>query len=84
VLGGIEFCDGRYACADGADALVIVTEWEQFRALDFERLRSAMKQCNAHHLRELKALVERFLPSSSARRARTKRPMSLTSKVPLS
>jgi UDPglucose 6-dehydrogenase len=44
VLGGIEFSDGPYACADGADALVIVTEWEQFRALDFERLRSVMKQ----------------------------------------
>jgi UDPglucose 6-dehydrogenase len=24
VLGGIEFCDGPYACAEGADALVIV------------------------------------------------------------
>ena len=44
VLGGIEFCEGPYACAQGADALVIVTEWEQFRALDFERLRTAMKQ----------------------------------------
>jgi UDPglucose 6-dehydrogenase len=31
VLGGIEFCDGPHACADGADALVIVTEWEQCR-----------------------------------------------------
>ena len=28
-----------YACAEGADALVIVTEWEQFRALDLERLK---------------------------------------------
>jgi UDPglucose 6-dehydrogenase len=44
VLAGIEFCDGPYACAKGADALVIVTEWEQFRALDFERLRGMMKQ----------------------------------------
>src|SRR5467141_2293502 len=35
VLAGIEFCDGPYACAKDADALVIVTEWEQFRALDF-------------------------------------------------
>jgi UDPglucose 6-dehydrogenase len=31
-----------YACADGADALVIVTEWEQFRALDFDRLKREM------------------------------------------
>jgi UDPglucose 6-dehydrogenase len=44
VLGGTEFCEGPYACAQGTDALVIVTEWEHFRALDFERLRTAMKQ----------------------------------------
>ncbi len=44
MLAGIEFCHGPYACATGADALVIVTEWEQFRALDFERLRGVMRQ----------------------------------------
>jgi UDPglucose 6-dehydrogenase len=44
VLAGVEFCDGPYACAKGADALVIVTEWEQFRALDFEHLKGVMKQ----------------------------------------
>jgi UDPglucose 6-dehydrogenase len=36
------YCDSVYDCADGADALVIVTEWEQFRALDLNRLRSLM------------------------------------------
>ena len=36
------FCDGPYACAQGADGLVIVTEWEQFRALDLERLKQQM------------------------------------------
>jgi UDPglucose 6-dehydrogenase len=41
---GVAFADGPYACAEGADALVIVTEWEQFRALDLDRLKSAMKQ----------------------------------------
>src|SRR5271165_2857508 len=44
VIGGIEFASGPYDCAQDADALVIVTEWEQFRALDFERLRTVMKQ----------------------------------------
>ncbi|MGB7831618.1 MAG: UDP-glucose/GDP-mannose dehydrogenase family protein, partial [Xanthobacteraceae bacterium] len=33
VLTDVTFCDGPYSCADGADAVVIVTEWEQFRAL---------------------------------------------------
>ena len=41
---GVAFADGPYACADGADALVIVTEWEQFRALDLDRIKSMMKQ----------------------------------------
>jgi UDPglucose 6-dehydrogenase len=41
-LSEVTYCDGPYSCADGADALVIVTEWEQFRALDLERLKQAM------------------------------------------
>ena len=36
------YCDDAYACAEGADALVIVTEWEQFRALDLDRLKQVM------------------------------------------
>jgi len=43
-LPDVVFADGPYACADGADALVIVTEWEQFRALDLDRIRQSMKQ----------------------------------------
>ena len=42
VLGNVIYCDGPYACAEGADALVIVTEWEQFRALDLDRLKQVM------------------------------------------
>src|SRR6266446_5133617 len=53
VLAGIEFCDGPYACAKGADALAIVTEWEQFRALDFERLKGVMKQAVLVDLRNV-------------------------------
>src|SRR5262252_3415288 len=53
VLTGIEFCDGPYDCAKGADALVIVTEWEQFRALDFERLKGVMKQSVLVDLRNI-------------------------------
>jgi UDPglucose 6-dehydrogenase len=53
VLTGVEFCDGPYACAEGADALVIVTEWEQFRALDFARLKGVMKQAVLVDLRNV-------------------------------
>jgi UDPglucose 6-dehydrogenase len=40
----VTFCEDTYACAEGASALVIVTEWEQFRALDFARLKKAMEK----------------------------------------
>jgi UDPglucose 6-dehydrogenase len=42
VLSDVTYCDNAYACAEAADALVIVTEWEQFRALDLDRLKRAM------------------------------------------
>ena len=41
-LPDIEYYDDPYSCAGGADALVIVTEWRQFRALDLERIRTSM------------------------------------------
>ncbi len=44
VIGNVTFCDDAYSCAKGAAALVIVTEWEQFRALDFDRLKTVMAQ----------------------------------------
>jgi UDPglucose 6-dehydrogenase len=44
MLAGVTFCGNEYDCAQGASALVIVTEWEQFRALDFARLKAAMTQ----------------------------------------
>jgi UDPglucose 6-dehydrogenase len=42
VLENVTYCENAYDCAKGGDALVIVTEWEQFRALDLGRLKSAM------------------------------------------
>jgi UDPglucose 6-dehydrogenase len=44
LIGNVTFCDDAYSCAKGASALVIVTEWEQFRALDFDRLKTVMSQ----------------------------------------
>jgi UDPglucose 6-dehydrogenase len=43
VLSGVQFADDAYAAADGADALVIVTEWDEFRALDLERIASLLR-----------------------------------------
>ena len=42
LLPDIAYADSAYACAEGAEALVIVTEWEQFRALDLARLKTIM------------------------------------------
>jgi UDPglucose 6-dehydrogenase len=44
VMTNVVFCKDAYACAEGASALVIVTEWEQFRALDFARLKKVMER----------------------------------------
>src|SRR6266851_833275 len=41
-LENVEYAEHAYACMDGADALVIITEWEQFRALDMRRLKDIM------------------------------------------
>ena len=38
-LSDVTYCNGPYDCVEDADAAVIVTEWEQFRALDMERIR---------------------------------------------
>jgi len=42
VLTNVTYCEDAYSCATGADALVIITEWEQFRALDLAKLKSVM------------------------------------------
>jgi UDPglucose 6-dehydrogenase len=42
VFADVTYCRDPYDCAEEADAIVIVTEWEQFRALDFGRLRDLM------------------------------------------
>jgi len=42
VLDNVTFCTSAYDCARTAHAVVIVTEWEQFRALDFKELASIM------------------------------------------
>lgn len=42
LLTKVEYASDPYSCAEGAHALVIVTEWDEFRALDLGRLKSLM------------------------------------------
>lgn len=41
---GVRYCDDAYAVAEGADVVVLVTEWNEFRSLDLGRLKRTMKQ----------------------------------------
>jgi UDPglucose 6-dehydrogenase len=43
IFSGIEFASDAYAAAEGADALVIVTEWDEFRALDLDRIADSLR-----------------------------------------
>ena len=42
MLPDLTYCEDEYECAKGAHALVLCTEWEQFRALDLDRLKQIM------------------------------------------
>jgi UDPglucose 6-dehydrogenase len=42
VFENVTFCEDAYDCARGSHAIVIVTEWEQFRALDLKEMASIM------------------------------------------
>ncbi|MBN2459955.1 UDP-glucose/GDP-mannose dehydrogenase family protein [Candidatus Woesearchaeota archaeon] len=41
---GVVFCKNGYDAVEGADALIILTEWDEFREPDFEKMKSVMKQ----------------------------------------
>ncbi|WP_421932350.1 UDP-glucose dehydrogenase family protein [Phenylobacterium sp.] len=43
MLKDVDFKDDAYAAATGADVLVLITEWDQFRALDLDRIKDLMK-----------------------------------------
>jgi UDPglucose 6-dehydrogenase len=53
VLPEIEYAEDEYQAATGADALVFITEWNQFRALDMERIRELMKTPRIADLRNI-------------------------------
>ena len=53
ILPDIVYADDEYAAVKGADALVFVTEWNQFRALDMIRIRDLMKSPKVADLRNI-------------------------------
>jgi UDPglucose 6-dehydrogenase len=53
VLPEIEYAEDEYAAASGADALVFMTEWNQFRALDMSRIRGLMRTPKVADLRNI-------------------------------
>ena len=42
-MPNLETAQDAYACIEGADALVILTEWDEYRALDLDRVKSALR-----------------------------------------
>ena len=53
LLPDIEYAADEYAAVEGADCLVLVTEWNQFRALDMARIRALMREPRVADLRNI-------------------------------
>jgi UDPglucose 6-dehydrogenase len=53
MLDGVEFADDAYKAMDGAEVLVLVTEWNEFRALDLDRVRRLLKSPTIVDLRNI-------------------------------
>ncbi len=65
LLTEVEFAEGPYHAIDGADAMVLITEWDQFRALDLDRVKKLLKTPVVVDLRNV------YQPSDMARRGFT-------------
>jgi UDPglucose 6-dehydrogenase len=44
LLEDVDYVPDAYSCIEGTDALVVVTEWDEFRALDLDRIRQALRE----------------------------------------
>ena len=71
-LPDVHYCQSAYSAAEGAEALVIATEWEQFRALDLNRLKAVMTQPvivdlrNIYRSDEMRRAAFRYVPIGRA------------------
>src|SRR5215469_819803 len=72
LLPDVHYCQSAYSAAEGADAVVIATEWEQFRALDLGRLKKVMTQPvivdlrNIYRSDEMRRAAFRYVPVGRA------------------
>ncbi|MBI5970618.1 MAG: UDP-glucose/GDP-mannose dehydrogenase family protein [Deltaproteobacteria bacterium] len=55
VLPEVVYCNDEYEAAQGSDALVVLTEWNQFRKLDMERIKGLLK---AHKVIDLRNIYD--------------------------
>ena len=53
VLKGVEYAEDEFSAVEGADALVFMTEWNQFRALDMQRVKELMRAPKIADLRNI-------------------------------
>jgi len=53
LMSDVMFCDGPYHALENADVVVIVTEWDQFRALDLDRVKTLVKAPKVVDLRNI-------------------------------
>ena len=72
LLPDVHYCRSAYSAAEGANAVVIATEWEQFRALDLTRLKGVMTQPvivdlrNIYRADEMRRAAFRYVPIGRA------------------
>lgn len=52
-LRNVDYASGVYDCVQGSDAVLIITEWDQFRALDLNRIKSALRSPTLIDLRNI-------------------------------
>jgi UDPglucose 6-dehydrogenase len=71
-LAGIRYAESPLAALDGADALAVVTEWQEFRSPDFEAIRARLKTPvifdgrNLYDPNELKRFGMEYYPTGRA------------------
>ena len=55
LMSGLDYAEDAYGAIEGADAMVIITEWDQFRALDLDRVKTLLKSDVVVDLRNIYA-----------------------------